>query len=110
MRQSGILAAAALYALDQNLPRLGEDHANARRFAELLAECATVRPWIPETNIVMLDLVRETDSSETVMPRLAQAGVKVAPWGPRRLRAVTHLDVSRGDVERAARLIMETLR
>ena len=65
---------------------------------------------IPETNIVMLDLVRETDSSETVIPRLAQAGVLVVPFGPRRLRAVTHLDVSRGDVERAARLIMETLR
>jgi threonine aldolase len=110
MRQSGILAAAALYALDQNLPRIGEDHENARRFAELLAECPTVRPRIPETNIVMLDLVRETDSSETVIPRLAQAGVLVVPFGPRRLRAVTHLDVSRGDVERGARLIVETLR
>jgi threonine aldolase len=110
MRQSGILAAAALYALDQNLPRIGDDHANARRFAELLAECPTVRPRIPETNIVMLDLVRETDSSETVIPRLAQAGVLVVPFGPRRLRAVTHLDVSRGDVERGARLIVETLR
>ena len=110
MRQSGILAAAALYALDQNLPRIGEDHANARRFADLLAECPTVRPRMPETNIVMLDLVRETDSSETVIPRLARAGVLVVPFGARRLRAVTHLDVSRGDVERAARLIVETLR
>jgi threonine aldolase len=110
MRQSGILAAAGLYALDQNLPRISEDHANARRFAELLAECATVRPWIPETNIVMLDLVRDIDSSETVIPRLAQAGVLVVPFGPRRLRAVTHLDVGRSDVERAARIIMETLR
>jgi len=110
MRQSGILAAAALYALDQNLPRIEEDHANARRFAERLADCATIRPWIPETNIVMLDLVRETDSPETVIPRLAQAGVLVASWGPRRLRAVTHLDVSQDDVERAARLIVEAMR
>jgi threonine aldolase len=110
MRQSGILAAAALFALDQNLTRIDEDHANARRFAELLAGCATVRPWIPETNIVMLDLVRETDSSETVIPRLAQAGVLVVPFGPRRLRAVTHLDVSQADVERAARLIVEALK
>ena len=110
MRQSGILAAAALYALDQNLPRIADDHANARRFAEQLADCATIRPWIPETNIVMLDLVRDTDSSETVIPRLAQAGVLVASWGPRRLRAVTHLDVSQDDVERAARLIVEALR
>ena len=110
MRQSGILAAAALHALDQNLARIQDDHANARRFAEILAEGATLRPWIPETNIVMLDLVRETDSSETVLPRLAQAGVLVASWGPRRLRAVTHLDVSQDDVERAARLIVEALK
>jgi threonine aldolase len=110
MRQSGILAAAALYALDQNLGRIAEDHASARHFAERLVECAAVRPWIPDTNIVMLDLVRETDSSETVFPRLARAGVLLAPWGPRRLRAVTHLDVSQDDVERAARLIVEELR
>ena len=110
MRQSGILAAAALYALDQNLGRIAEDHASARHFAERLVECAAVRPWIPDTSIVVLDLVRETDSSETVFPRLARAGVLLAPWGPRRLRAVTHLDVSQDDVERAARLIVEELR
>jgi threonine aldolase len=110
MRQSGILAAAALYALDNNLSRIGEDHANAKRFAEILSDSATVRPSVPETNIVMLDLVRDGDSSDTVIPRLAHAGVRVVPFGPRRLRAVTHLDVSRADVERAARLIVETLR
>jgi threonine aldolase len=110
MRQSGILAAAALYALDHNLSRIGEDHANAQRFAELLADCPAVRPSVPETNIVMLDLVRDGDSADSVIPRLARAGVRVVPFGPRRLRAVTHLDVSRGDVERAARVIVETLR
>lgn len=110
MRQSGILAAAALYALDHNLERIAEDHANAKRFADLLSRAPAVRPSDPDTNIVMLDLVRETDSSESVIPRLAQAGVLVVPFGPRRLRAVTHLDVSRNDVERAARLIVETLR
>ena len=110
MRQSGILAAAALYALDQNLPRIAEDHVNARRFADGLAGSSAVRPWIPDTNIVMLDLVRDTDSPETVSPRLARAGVLVSPWGPRRLRAVTHLDVSQDDAERAARLIGEELR
>jgi threonine aldolase len=109
MRQSGILAAAALYALDHNLSRIGEDHANAKRFAELLSDCPSVRPSAPETNIVMLDLVRERDTSDSVLPRLAQAGVRLVPFGPRRLRAVTHLDVSRSDVERAARIIVETL-
>jgi len=110
MRQSGILAAAGLYALDHNLNRIGEDHANAKRFAEILSDSQTVRPSVPETNIVMVDLLRERDTPESVSPRLAQAGVRLAPWGPRRLRAVTHLDVTRADVERAARIILDTLR
>jgi threonine aldolase len=109
MRQSGILAAAGLYALDHNLARIGEDHANAKRFAEILSDSRAVRPSVPETNIVMVDLLRERDTPESVSPRLAQAGVRLAPWGPRRLRAVTHLDVTRADVERAARVILETL-
>jgi threonine aldolase len=60
--------------------------------------------------IVMLDLVRDGDTSDTGAPRLAQAGVRLVPFGARRLRAVTHLDVNRTDVERAAQIIVETLR
>jgi threonine aldolase len=110
MRQSGILAAAGLYALDHNLSRIGEDHANARRFAELLSDNPAVRPTDPQTNIVMLDLTRERDSAATAIPALERAGVRVARYGVRRLRAVTHLDVSAADVERAAAIIRETLR
>lgn len=110
MRQSGILAAAALYALDHNLDRLGEDHANAQRFAELLSDSKTLRPTTPETNIVMLDLLHDGDTAEAAAQRLAQAGVRVEPFGPRRLRAVTHLDVTRADVERAAQIIGATFR
>jgi len=110
MRQSGILTAAALYALDHNLIRLEEDHDNARRLAELLSDCPTVRPSVPETNIVMLDLVRDGATSQAVVPQLAQAGVLVVSFGPRRLRAVTHLDVSRREIERAAQLIVTALR
>jgi threonine aldolase len=110
MRQSGILAAAGLYALEHNLSRIGEDHANAKRFAAVLSDSPTVRPSDPETNIVMVDLPRERDTPESVAQRLGQAGVRLAPWGPRRLRAVTHLDVTRADVERAARTILDTLR
>ena len=110
MRQSGILAAAGLYALDHNLSRICEDHENAKRFTELLSDHPAIRPSIPETNIVMLDLVRDGDVADTVTPRLAMAGVRVLPFGPRRLRAVTHLDVSRTDIERAAAVIRETLR
>ena len=57
----------------------------------------------------MLDLVREADTADGVVPRLAQAGVLVVPFGARRLRAVTHLDVSREDVERAAEVIARLL-
>ncbi|HYK82019.1 MAG TPA: GntG family PLP-dependent aldolase [Gemmatimonadales bacterium] len=110
MRQSGILAAAGLYALDHNLPRLVEDHEHAQLLAQRLSDCATLRASAPETNIVMLDLAPETDVADTVISRLAQAGVLLVPFGPRRLRAVTHLDVSRRDIERAAQIIIEVLR
>lgn len=105
MRQSGILAAAALWALDHNLSRIAEDHEHARLLADRLTACPALRPLPPETNVVMIDLVRETDTAETVIPKLAQAGVLVVPFGERRLRAVTHLDAGRADVERAAELI-----
>jgi len=110
MRQSGILAAAGLYALDHNLARIAEDHANAKRFAEILSDSRTVRPSAPDSNIVMVDLQQGGATAEAAATRLAQAGVRLSPYGPRRLRAVTHLDVSRADVERAARIIVETLR
>jgi threonine aldolase len=109
MRQSGILAAAGLYALDHNLDRIVEDHENAKRFAELLSDSPTVYPSAPESNIVMVDLQRDGATAEAAAARLAQAGVRLAPYGPRRLRGVTHLDVSRSDVERAARIVVETL-
>jgi threonine aldolase len=109
MRQSGVLAAAGLYALEHHLPQLARDHAHARFLAERLADCPAVRVAIPETNIVMIDLVREGDTAEAVVPRLAARGVRVVPFGPRRLRAVTHRDVDRADVERAAALLREEL-
>jgi len=109
MRQSGILAAACLYALDHNLDRLTQDHDNARRLATLLAQSTAVRPATPDSNIVMLDLIREGDTADAVVPKLAAAGVMLVPFGARRLRAVTHLDVTREAVEQAAGVIRATL-
>jgi len=109
MRQSGILAAAGLYALDHNLQRIADDHANARLLAARLGACPAVRVSVPETNIVMIDLVRPRDSADTVLPKLAAAGVLLVPFGTQRLRAVAHLDVSRADVARAADVITATL-
>jgi threonine aldolase len=107
MRQSGVLTAAALWALDHNLGRLAEDHANAKRLADGLTGHPAVRPLAPETNIVMLDLTR--DLADAVIPKLAARGVLVTAFGPRRLRAITHLDVSAEDVERAIAVIAEVL-
>ena len=110
MRQSGILAAAGLYALDHNLDRIAEDQANAKRFAEILSDSQTVRPTKPDSNIVMVDLQQGGATAEAASARLAHAGVRMSAYGPKRLRAVMHLDVSRADVERAARIILDTLR
>jgi len=109
MRQSGILAAAGLHALDVNLPRLAEDHENARVFAAGVADSRAVRAVPPESNIVMLDLVREDETAERAVAALERAGVRCVAFGPRRLRFITHLDVSRAEVERAAGIVRQVL-
>jgi threonine aldolase len=109
MRQSGVLAAAGLYALEHNLARLPEDHTRARDFAARIKHCPAVRVEMPESNIVMIDFVRERDDIQVVNGRLQAAGVLVAQYGPRRLRAVMHRDVDRAQVERAAAIVCEVL-
>jgi threonine aldolase len=108
MRQAGILAAGALHALAHHRTRIAEDHANARAFADLLAgrEGIRVEPAAVETNIVNVDL----DASAAVVAKRARAlGLAVSASGPTRLRAVTHLDVSRQDVERAAAILVSAV-
>ncbi len=105
MRQSGILAAAGLYSLENNLERIAEDHANAALLTERLDGHPAVRPLRPETNIVMLDLLRPEDTCDAALTRLAEAGVLLVRFGAKRLRAVTHLDLSRDDVVHAADVI-----
>src|SRR5438105_783354 len=96
MRQSGILAAAGLYALDHNVARLADDHANARLIAERLAglrgialDLATV-----QSNIVIFRLEESQPDAATIAARAKNAGVLVSALGARTVRAVTHLDVS----------------
>jgi threonine aldolase len=96
MRQSGILAAAALYALDHHRERLIEDHDNARRLAGGLAEIPGIRVDLNsvQTNMVFFDLEPSLGvSAPDLCRRLDGVGVKVLPNGPRRIRAVCHLDV-----------------
>jgi threonine aldolase len=103
MRQAGVLAAAALWALDHNIVRLAEDHANARWLAERLASVpGLVVDSAPPSNIVMVDLASGLPSAKEIVARLAARGVLGLPFGERRLRLVTHLDVDRAACARAA--------
>ncbi len=109
MRQAGILAAAALYALRHHRERLHEDHAKARRFAELLADKPHLAVELRgvETNIVNVDL---DVAAERVVPIAREAGLLINASGPRRLRAVMHLDVSSPQAEEAAALLAAAVR
>ena len=107
MRQSGVLAAACLFALDHHLPFLSEDHAKARTIAEVLADHGALTVVRPETNIVMMDLRERLARPASEM--VAAAGVRLSVYGERRLRAVTHLGVSHEDVRHAAEIISRVL-
>ncbi len=106
MRQVGILAAAGLYALEHNAGRLGEDHANANRLAAGLRQFEAFVPNEPQTNIVVVDVVRGT--VDGWLAALREAGVLAVAFGPRRLRMVTHLDVTTSDVDEALARIART--
>lgn len=104
MRQSGILAAAALYALDTNIDRLADDHANARLFADAVEGAAGASVVPPDSNIVMIDL-SDGVSSGAVVARARQNGVLISEWHPTRVRAVAHLDVDAAAMTRAAAVV-----
>ncbi|MFN9744245.1 MAG: low-specificity L-threonine aldolase [Betaproteobacteria bacterium] len=105
MRQAGVLAAAALHALEHHVARLAEDHANARLLAEGLQGLEGVSLAPPQTNIVFVDVVPAKAAG--LVERLKAAGVLCT--GLYRLRFVTHLDVSRADIERAVPAIRAAL-
>ncbi|HET7037551.1 MAG TPA: GntG family PLP-dependent aldolase [Thermomicrobiaceae bacterium] len=110
MRQAGIIAAAGIYALEHNVERLAEDHANARRLAEGLAEIPGIQvdPDAVETNIVFFD-VRETGmTAEEIAAGLRERGVRIN-GSNYRFRAVTHLDISRADIDRTVEAMTEVV-
>jgi threonine aldolase len=104
MRQSGILAAAGLYALDHNVERLAIDHANARTLATRLAQLPGVKvdALTVETNIVLIDVAEAKLSAPEMAAKLLSDGVRIGAMGPDSMRAVTHLDVDEAGVLRAA--------
>lgn len=112
MRQAGILAAAALYALDHHVERLAEDHANARRLAAALAELPGIAldPKAVETNIVLFGVQPALGTAGEFAARLAERGVRLFATGPDRCRAVTHLDISRSQIDQAIAVFRDLCR
>jgi len=111
MRQAGILAAAGLYALQHNIDRLAEDHANARRLAARLQEipAISINPAAVATNMVFFEVRSTARSIPTFIAALKEAGVLLNAVGRQTCRAVTHLDVSPEAIERAADSIARVL-
>ncbi|MFO0839303.1 MAG: GntG family PLP-dependent aldolase [Phycisphaerae bacterium] len=109
MRQSGLLAAAAIYALDNNIPRLADDHANARRLAEAIARLPGIQLNVAEveSNIVIFEVDPSFGTAQQFADRLHERGVWVFATGPTKVRAVTHLDVSREQIDRAIGVFRE---
>ncbi len=110
MRQVGIIAAAAIYALAHHRERLVEDHANARRFAEALhgQHGITIDLVTVQTNIVIINIAQTKFGVAAACDALKREGVLVVPFGATTLRAVTHLDVSAADIDRAIAVFHKT--
>jgi threonine aldolase len=109
MRQVGLVAAAGLYALDRHMQRLAEDHANARLIAERLATSARIRIDLAtaQTNILVFELAPGAPDARTVVARARERGRLIFDFGPRTVRAVTHLDVTREQCAHAAEILLQ---
>ncbi|HVZ08846.1 threonine aldolase family protein [Rhodopila sp.] len=110
LRQGGICAAACLYALDHNIGRLAEDHANARVLAEGLGGIAGLAVEAPETNLVFFDTRGTGLTADELAARLRRHGVSISVVGRHRMRACTHLDVNAADIRQALEIVAEAVR
>ena len=112
MRQTGVLAAAGIVALNEMIDRLAEDHANARRLAKGLAGISGLEldPGRYATNIVYFDVIQQGLIAAELVTRLQQKGVRVLAAGPRTLRAVTHYEVTAPDIEYALSVMAKAMR
>jgi len=105
LRQGGLCAAACLYALDHNIDRLAEDHANALSLARALAQVPGLAVDMPETNLVFIDTTASGVTAEALSQRVREQGVLISVMGRYRARACTHLDVQHDQVAEAAAVI-----
>lgn len=109
MRQGGIIAAAALFALENHVDRLTEDHDHAKILAEALgnAKGLSLPYGTPETNMLFADVDRDLGDAQFVTNKLKDHGILVLAVAPQRIRAVTHLDATKADIQTACRLIQQ---
>jgi threonine aldolase len=107
MRQAGIIAAGALYALEHHVDRIANDHEHAQIIAQAVEQTLglSLESGPVETNLVWISVDPEVGSAREVADRLRELGILVSALGPQILRAVTHLDCSRSQAEQAAEAI-----
>lgn len=109
LRQAGIVAASALYAMENHVERLAIDHENAKVLAEALQQIdgVTLDPPDVQTNLVFFNVDRELGNASQLSTQLRERGIRINATGSQRLRACTHLDVNRNDVLRAASVVAD---
>ena len=112
MRQAGVFAAAGLVALDTMVHRLAEDHANARRLAQLLSDAGldvNPPPAEVQTNIVFAEVPAELMDADLFVAGLAEEGISINPPRGRRIRLITHHNISAADIEAAGEAVRRVL-
>jgi threonine aldolase len=112
MRQAGLIAAAGIYALENHVQRLADDHANAKVFAELISDIPGIDVDLEsvQTNMVYFDTAASGIGAAEVGRRLLERGVRIGDIDNTLMRAVTHIDVDRAGVEEAARALAEVIK
>ena len=111
MRQGGVIAAAGIVALEHMVDRLVDDHVNARRLAEGLADVPSIAldPSRVQTNIVYFDLEEGAPDAVDFCGRIAERGVKMGPTGARRIRALTHYGIEADHIEAALHVVGQVM-
>jgi threonine aldolase len=111
MRQAGVLAAAGIIALTEMTGRLAEDHANARKLADGLAEMngLAIDPDRTKTNIVFFETTPDGLAADELEKRLSREGIKILVSGPRRMRAVTHYHITPEDIDHVLLIVNRVL-
>jgi threonine aldolase len=111
MRQAGVLAAAGIVALNEMVDRLADDHANARKLADGLAQMPglSLDPALIKTDIVYFEVKRDDMTVEELVQRLAEQGVHMLPVGPSRIRAVTHYHITPDDIDYALGVFLKMM-